>query len=344
MSNQAAWLTAAKTKPLKVDSAPYPRPAADEVIIKNAAVAINPVDWKVQDYAFGNFVGDYPAIMGADVSGEIVEVGSSVTGLALGQRVIAHAHAHTTHENKHAGFQLYIAVPSISVAPLPSSISFAQGSVLPLAVSTAAAGLYMPGLLELPLPSVTSASSDKTKTLLIWGGASSVGSATIQLACASGLTVIVTASSRNFEFVKSLGAAQVFDYSKANVVEDIVGALKGTQFVGAYDAIASPETVKTCAEVVKAVRGGGLVAAVLPPPRELPDGIEAKSFLALDIFHQYPDVGKAVWAGFVPEALKNGRLQPKPDPLVVGKGLDKIQDGLDKLKAGVSAKKVVVEL
>jgi NADPH:quinone reductase-like Zn-dependent oxidoreductase len=48
MSNQAAWIPASKANPFKVDSAPYPKPAPNEVIIKNAAVAINPVDWKIQ--------------------------------------------------------------------------------------------------------------------------------------------------------------------------------------------------------------------------------------------------------------------------------------------------------
>lgn len=47
-SNKAAWLPEAKARPFKVDDAPYPEPEADEVIIKNAAVAINPVDWKIQ--------------------------------------------------------------------------------------------------------------------------------------------------------------------------------------------------------------------------------------------------------------------------------------------------------
>jgi NADPH:quinone reductase-like Zn-dependent oxidoreductase len=48
MSNQAAWIPASKAKSFEVDSAPYPKPAPDEVIIKNAAVAINPVEWKIQ--------------------------------------------------------------------------------------------------------------------------------------------------------------------------------------------------------------------------------------------------------------------------------------------------------
>lgn len=48
MSNRAAWITEAKANPLKVDVAPDPKPEAGEVVIKNAAVAVNPVDWKIQ--------------------------------------------------------------------------------------------------------------------------------------------------------------------------------------------------------------------------------------------------------------------------------------------------------
>jgi NADPH:quinone reductase-like Zn-dependent oxidoreductase len=181
-----------------------------------------------------------------------------------------------TKDNKHGAFQLYVAVLHTAVAPLPASISFAQGSVLPLAVSTAAAGLYQPGFLELPLPSTTLTSANEGKTLLVWGGSSSVGSATVQLASASGLTVFATASSSNFEFVKSLGAAQVFDHSKNDVVQQIVDALKGTTLVGVYDAIALADTVTKSAEILKAAVGKGVIATVLPPPKDLPDGIDAK--------------------------------------------------------------------
>ena len=48
MANKAAWITAAKATPLKVDVAPDPKPGAGEVVIKNGAAAINPVDWKIQ--------------------------------------------------------------------------------------------------------------------------------------------------------------------------------------------------------------------------------------------------------------------------------------------------------
>jgi NADPH:quinone reductase-like Zn-dependent oxidoreductase len=86
MSNQAAWIKSAKTK-LEVGSAPEARAGIGEVVIKNAFVAINPVDWKVQDYSPP--FQKYPDILGRDIAGEIVEVGPDVTRLHVGQRVIA---------------------------------------------------------------------------------------------------------------------------------------------------------------------------------------------------------------------------------------------------------------
>ena len=169
-----------------------------------------------------------------------------------------------------------MAAPSKAVAPIPSSLSFVQAAVLPLAISTASAGLYLPDRLALPLPSATSPGPDKNKTILIWGASSSVGCIAVQLATASGITVFATASPRNFDFVRSLGAAQVFDYSKPDVVNDIIDALKGTELVGAYDVVGSPATVKKSAEVVKAIRGEGFVASTLVPPKDLPDGIASE--------------------------------------------------------------------
>lgn len=56
------------------------------------------------------------------------------------------------------------------------------------------------------------------------------------------------------------------------------------------------------------------------------------------------EVGPAVWADWLPKALANGTLKCKPDPLVVGKGLEKIQEACDRGMKGVSAAKLVVEL
>lgn len=83
--NQAAWLIKADS-PLKVDDAPLPIAGPGELIVKNAAVAINPLDCHMQDS--GVFVQQWPAIFGCDVAGEVYEVGSGVQGFKKGDRVI----------------------------------------------------------------------------------------------------------------------------------------------------------------------------------------------------------------------------------------------------------------
>lgn len=80
----------AKGKPLVVKEAPYPTPDADEMVVKNAAIAINPVDWKIQDY--GLFIQKYPIILGTDVAGEIVEVGDNVKNFKKGDHVVAYVY------------------------------------------------------------------------------------------------------------------------------------------------------------------------------------------------------------------------------------------------------------
>lgn len=84
--NQAAWLDGA-AKPLRVASAELPKPSEDEVVIRNYAVAVNPVDWKIQDH--GIFLKQFPNILGTDIAGEVFEVGANVKDFKKGDRVIA---------------------------------------------------------------------------------------------------------------------------------------------------------------------------------------------------------------------------------------------------------------
>lgn len=86
-SNSAAWITEKQGKPLKVSEAPLPKPGPNDVVVKNHAIAINPVDWKIQDT--GYFIQHYPNILGTDVAGEIHEVGSDVKNFKKGDRVLA---------------------------------------------------------------------------------------------------------------------------------------------------------------------------------------------------------------------------------------------------------------
>ena len=83
--NQAAWLHEANT-PLKVGDAPMPTAGPGEIVVKNAAVAINPLDTHMLDV--GVFVQQWPAIFGCDVAGEVFEVGPDVERFKKGDRVI----------------------------------------------------------------------------------------------------------------------------------------------------------------------------------------------------------------------------------------------------------------
>ena len=159
-----------------------------------------------------------------------------------------------------------------NVAPIPESMSFEQGAVLPLAISTAAAALYQKSQLALPYPAKDS--KPVNKTVLIWGGSSSVGAAAVQLARASGLTVFATASSRNHELVKSLGAAKVFDYSHSGVADEIAAALKGSDFVGIFDAVSSKGSYTVGMELLSKLGGGKLVGTMPPMGLTPPENVK----------------------------------------------------------------------
>ena len=85
--NRAAFIPA-QGKPLEVRDTTYPKPGGNEIVIKNSAVAINPIDWKQQEY--GIFIKEYPSVFGVDVAGIVEEVGTGVTAFAPGDRVIAY--------------------------------------------------------------------------------------------------------------------------------------------------------------------------------------------------------------------------------------------------------------
>lgn len=87
--NRAAWLDAPSTT-LRVGDAPMPTPSSGEIVIKNAAVAINPLDCHMQDH--GVFVQQWPTIFGCDVAGEVHDVGPEVTRFKNGDRVIGYVH------------------------------------------------------------------------------------------------------------------------------------------------------------------------------------------------------------------------------------------------------------
>ncbi|KAJ0421402.1 chaperonin 10-like protein [Aspergillus carlsbadensis] len=346
-TNQAAWLVKAG-RPLEVGDAPMPTPGPGEIVVKNAAIAINPLDTHMQD--IGVFVQQWPAIIGCDVAGEVYDVGADVTRFKKGDRVTGHAINLTTGRPQDAAYALYTIVPADKAAILPDSIPFTHGAVLPMAVEAAVCALSvrvpgeaLPGVpipaLGLPYPSLDEEIKPSGKVLLVYGGSSAVGSMITQIATAAGIHVISIGGKHNFALSKSSGAATVIDSKVSDVVAQAVEAVKQSnlEFVGIFDAVSTPPTYAHDLEILEEL-GGGHLAAVHPPPAEVPENVKAGMIFAVN------DAATPVWREFVTPALESGRLQCLPKPMVVGKGLGSIQGALEKMKEGVSAAKIVVEL
>ncbi len=333
--NQAAWQPAPGQK-LQLGTTGVPAPAANEILIRNAAIAINPLDWILQDMAILPWL-TYPAILGSDVAGEIVAIGSGVRRFKVGDRVIGQAVGTTVNEKSQGAFQNFTIVLEHMAAPIPDRMAFSEAVVLPLGLGTAASGLYGQGQLALQPPSHSPVAKDEV--VLVWGGSSSVGNNAIQLAAASGYTVFTVGADRNAEMLTALGASKVFDYADPSVVEDVVKAMKGERLAGALHATGD---MATCFAVVSQCEGERIVSATLAPSADLPPGVEARHIAGTSL--KDDEVGPMIYKDFLPQALENGSYVASPPPRIAGHGLDALQDALLGLKAGVSAVKVVVTL
>lgn len=267
MGNKAAWLTSAKARPFEVDDAPMPTPEPHEVVIRVYATAINPVDVAIQE--MGIIAEKYPWILGVDAAGEVTQVGSDVTTFEPGDSVLALCDGSDNKKTTNSAFQLYCATNAKGVAKLPRSLSYAQGSVLPLAISTAATALFQKDAHALPYPQLNAKPSGKV--VLVWGAGSSVGSCAIQLVKNAGFEVAATAGSGNQDYCTSLGAKYVFDHTKDSVVDDIVAALKGKDFAGVFNAIIGEEAMAKCGQIASQLDGNHFVSTVYPPGMQIPD-------------------------------------------------------------------------
>ncbi|EKG11423.1 Alcohol dehydrogenase superfamily zinc-containing [Macrophomina phaseolina MS6] len=370
-TNRAAWLAGKQVWPLEVKEAPYTEPGFNEIVVKAAAIAVNPVDAMKQ--AMGdNMMGwiKYPFILGDDVAGEVVQVGPGVTRFQPGDRVLGHAVSIDKRSNRacEGAFQEYVVLRTNLVSPIPDDLPYEKACVLPLCLSTAACGLFMKDYLALNHPSLKTAKNATGQTLLVWGGSTSLGSNAIQLAVAAGYEVIATASPKNFEYVTGLGASKVFDYRSPTAVADIIDVLQSKTSAGAIAIGAG--SMEACIDIVAATQQGRkfIAQASVPMPADIPPkGMALVSFIASFLWFNVStfvkckvkgigakfiwgddlmanEVGSAIYEHFLPDALAAGKYVAAPEPYVVGNGLEHIQEALDVVKKGVSARKVVVTL
>lgn len=369
--NSAAWIDAPYAD-LTVREAPMPTPGPGQLVLEVWAMAVNPLDAIIQSNGTVMYGWlRYPVVLGEDVAGVVVETGADVDGFAPGDRVVAYAMGLEKGRDAVAesGFQTYVAVDANLSAPLPADISFEEAAVMPLAVSTAAAGLFEEDQLGLDYSRLGDA-APRDEVVVVWGGATAVGGNAIQLARAAGYRVITTASPRNHDQMRQWGVEAVFDYRDPDVVDRIIEEVDGSAVAGVLAvAVGSAEP---CVRIARATRAPRVAMASPPvsfydqPRRRGLSLARIRLFLALGTRTALlqvrsrlrgirasfiwgsaiatSPVGPAVWGAHLPAALAAGGHRPYPRPRIVGHDLSAIQGAIDTLRGGVSAQKLVISL
>ncbi|PKI82466.1 hypothetical protein MVES1_003434 [Malassezia vespertilionis] len=341
-----------------IKEVPTPKPTDGQVLVKIHDVAVNPTDWKHLD-----FFGKANTILGSDFAGTIVaKAPDANTSLEIGTRVFS-----MTHGGFYEGvgaYAQYLAVHPNGLCPLPKELSDETAAGLGIGTYTAIFGLFQKEHLALPkldpntktLPPV-----DESKKILVWSGASNVGQYVIQLARALGMYVIATASPRNHEWLKSLGASATYNYSDNGVAELIGKEHPGICY--AFDAYSENNSATQCLTAMDHSKPGRYLSVLNPGPEEHKANPNVQmSFVLLytldgrelDLFglkrskeQCMQDVryfGELNAEEYVPKLIMNGILKPAPLHLLKG-GLSAVHEGLDLVRTGKnSGKKVVIPL
>ncbi|KAL0059591.1 hypothetical protein AAF712_013642 [Marasmius tenuissimus] len=239
MSSQKALFLTEERGSFAVNTRDIPTPGAGEVLVEVKAVALNPVDWKVQKIE--SWLQNYPAVLGMDIAGDVAKLGEGAEGVKVGDRVVFQGF----FTNDHAGFQQFTKVPAEIVAKIPDSISYSQAASVPVGLATAALGLYWTGGGAGLNPNLDKSVQFSGQPAVVVGGASSVGQYAIQMLKFGGFSPIITyASGHHTDFLKSLGATHVVD-RKLVAIQDLLTEVKKITNVPVktvYDAISLPDT------------------------------------------------------------------------------------------------------
>lgn len=221
------------------------KPDASQALVKVAYSGINVCDLKFF------YFGMHSYVTGLDLAGTVIEAGSQ-SPFKPGEEVFGMtraAHARPSSIGAHQDFAIADARTFFRV---PSGMHLRDAAVTILALHTAVDGIF--NCLGFGFPPAAVSGDDATgKAILIWGGASSVGIAAIQVAKAAGFSpIFTTASTKNHATLLGLGASQCFDYRSATVVDEIHAATKemGTTLFTVFDTVSigafpPPEDVKT---------------------------------------------------------------------------------------------------
>ena len=241
---------------LELGDQPDPAPAAGQALIKVHGAGIGP--WDV-GFLSGGFPGlALPFVPGQEIAG-VVEAAGDGAGVHPGERVYASLFP------AGGGFAELALAPAGRLVPMPGQVSFQEAAALVIGAGTAYEGLDDRGRLQ------------AGETVLITAAAGGVGSAAVQIAAAMGARPLGVASPPNHDYLRSLGASEVFDYHAAAWVRQVRAAVPG-----GIDLLLDCAGGHTRDQAIGAVRDGGrAISIVFPgPSAQLERGITGESFAA----------------------------------------------------------------
>ena len=230
----------AKKGVLRLAEMPEPSLGDNDVLVEIHAAGVNLIDSKIKTGEF-KLILPYrpPFILGHDVAGKVVRVGSKVRSFKSGDEVYARPRDHRI-----GAFAEFIAVNEADLALKPKNLSMEEAASLPLVGLTAWQAL------------VERAGLKRGQKIFIQAGSGGVGTFAIQLAKHLGASVATTASAASSDLVKSLGADIVIDYKR----DDFEKILSG------YDAVLNSQDARTLEKSLTVLKPGGHLISISGPP------------------------------------------------------------------------------
>ncbi|MFL6723408.1 MAG: NADP-dependent oxidoreductase [Sphingomicrobium sp.] len=229
-----------KNGALRLGDLPEPDVGDQDVLVKVHAAGVNPLDSKIRDGAFKQLLPyRLPIILGHDMAGVVVAIGTGVRRFKVGDEVYARA-----ADFRIGTFAELIALREGDVALKPANLTMEEAASIPLVALTAWQALVEIGKLG------------KRQKVLIHAGSGGVGTFAIQLAKHFGATVATTTSSANIDLVKGLGADVVIDYKKQDF----------EKLPGRYDLVLNSLGKDTLEKSISLLKPGGKLISISGPP------------------------------------------------------------------------------
>ncbi|KAG9251015.1 chaperonin 10-like protein [Emericellopsis atlantica] len=325
--------------PLEAATAPLPRlTSPTQVLINIRAVGLNPADHKM--ITAGHRVASYPMTPGLDGSGVVQQVGDEVENVQVGDEVMG---CFVTGDVG-ASFQAYAFVDSWRVGRKPVALSFEEAASLGVSYMTAVMGLSIG--LTAPVPFLHHGPTGilRSGSVLVLGGSSALGAASIQLLKLSlpECRILTTVSPRHKPLVEGLGVDAVINRSSTTIAQDVKSATEGRGVDAILDAVGAGASQRDIFDAFN-LNGPRRYAQVWTGDEEIgvPDGVNSITFRSRDVGTLQG--GHSIMSA-LERLLEEGRYKLPLPVRVVGKGLEGIEAGIELIGKGVSGEKLVVTL